>query len=1320
MLKQRKKDEKDGMWKSFLEKSKNKFAESEIINCFFYLYASFANNYLILDMTSKLRYLFLLILIGVSGSTFAQGIYGKVIDLKKKEPVIGAVIRAIQGGIIKGGAVTDEDGKYEIKPLESGYYDLLLTHGSYDSTMETKISVAPDQDVPVDFKLEVKVNELKVFHVKAHIVPLIGNSGKKIEGAQIAQMPTTQVNDVVASATSVYQSQRGGAVNIGGARAFGTLYIIDGVQVQGNVGIDMSQGSVEMIEVLSDGVPAKYGDFSGGVVNITSRGVAKKFVGDLKLQHSIDGYNNNLVSFSVAGPLLKMADKGDSTHTKKPVMGYALSGDYYYDNNRYPTYYDQYVVKPDVLSKLQKNPLHPIFDNSGNGVFNNSSDYVTMNDLSQSKIPPHNKTKEGRLNGKVDWQPVEGLHIVGGINFDYVRGDYYGQNRMFNPEATPYQDDITTRAYLRLTQKFGKSMDTSHGSIISNAFYTIQADYQRENIVRQDPVFKNDFFKYAYVGKFDISRKDLYFQGKDSLTGSTAVLYTGSQPTVIKYTPSNINPLLSNYTTQLFNDLAISGTNMQFLRTIQSLNGLVNGDEPQYTYGLFYSPGTTQTYSLDYNSNQYALNVDASFDLKIGKLKHAIEFGLYYQQRVIKEYIITPNLNGTGTSSIWNLMRQSASTIDNGNLALDKMHPIFKSGGQTYTYQDYLNKKFLLSSTDTVVYNYVNNGNSTFDKNIRKKLGLSSTQDINIDNLDPSTFSLNMFSADELLNSGHSFVNYYGYNYDGTQQTGTVNFNDFWTAKDANGNYTRPIAAFTPNYIGGYILDKFRFEDLSFNIGVRIERYSANNKVLIDPYSEYPEKSLSQVSGAQNTINGGTHPGNMGSNYVVYVDDNNSATPSIIGYRNGNNWYDPKGKFIEDPGVLRQYSNGRDPQPYLQNPNSKITDTSFNPNLSFTDYTPQVTVMPRIQFKFPLSETANFFAHYDIYSQRPPTGGGLGIATAYTYYYLAQNNTTIIPNANLKPQQTYDYEAGFEQELTKNSALKITGFYKERKNMVAVVPYLFAWPSTYYTYGNRDFSTTKGGTVNYDMRATNHLRLGLSYTLQFAEGTGSSEQSSNSGNGSQISPNGLLQSFISAGIPNMRYVSALTYDSRHNFSVNADYRFNEGEGPEVNGHHILQNAGVDIVAKARSGEPYTRLADALGNTVIGGINGSRLPWHYGVDLRIDKNFAVSFNKKHIAATDGVEATAGTKSKKRGIFNKQYYLRAYIYVNNLLNTQDILSVYGYTGKPLDNGYLSSSFGQQYVPQQINPASYKDLYTVSYANPNNLNWARTINFGIEFNF
>ena len=1275
-------------------------------------------------MTRTLRYLLLFVFTGLSGSVIAQEIAGKILDTKK-EPLINATVQVYQGGILKGGNVSDYDGNFLVKPLDPGYYDVLVSFTGYDSVMITKVVVQAGGRTTQNFELtihSVTLGGKEGFVIRDFKKKLINeNAGTHIMTSdEIKVVPTMELTDVAALSPSMYQSQRGKGMNIGGARATGTLYIIDGVQVQNigdaaNTGINMAQNSIEQMEVITSGIPAKYGDVSGGVVSVTSRGVSQKMTGSVRLQHSIDGYNNNLASFSLAGPLYKKRIKGDSVN-RKPVFGFALSGDYYYDNNRYPSYYNQYILKGDAQKNINENPLRIVSDNGGNRIYNYASNYITFNDLEQKKIVPNNTIKEGRLNGKLDYQVTDNLRVTGGGMFDYVRTDRYTrQGSLMASSGTSIQKDITGRGYVRFTQKFGKTNDTSsRHAIISNAFYSVQADYQRTAQDREDPNFGQDLFKYNYVGKFTQTRADQYRIDVDSVSGNQAIVLQGSNATKLTYTrdPNNTNPILANYTSQYYNSL--DGRFPININELQASNAMANGDLPRTTYsyngvGLFNSPGNTLGGYSTFKSDQYALDVNASFDLLVGKTKHAIEFGLYYQQRIIKQY--NANLSLGGTNSLWALMRGLVSSADNNNLRLDKQNPIFIVNNTRYTYvpgsvpgqgtyydPSGQQANIIPGPGDTVVYNYKNIGTSTFDKNLRKTLGVADNAILNIDEVDPAKLSLSLFSADELLNvSGNAYVDYFGYSYDGKAQKGTVNFNDFFTQKDANGNYTRPIGAFSPNYIAGYIQDRFDYKDMHFNIGVRVDRYSANTKVMKDPYSLYPVSTVGSVDGSTNLVNGGAHPANMASNYVVYVSDNQSSSPTIIGYRNGNSWYDPTGKQIEDPAVLKQYSDGRDPQPYVKS-YTKMSDSTFNPNLSFTDYSPQVTVMPRIQFSFPISDVANFYAHYDIYAQRPYPNT-IGVQTPFDYYKLeASAPTDVLNNANLRSQKTFDYEVGFQQKLTDHSALTITAFYKERKDMISIIPVLYAFPHSYQTYGNRDFSTTKGSTLVYDMRATNNLRMSISYTLQFAEGTGSS----------YFGGKGLLNNLITEGLPNLRYITALDYDSRHNIAANIDYRYGDGEGPVVGGLNILQNAGVNFVVKTRSGEPYTRYTDALGQTVIGGVNGSRLPWHFGMDMRIDKDFALHFGKRNKDVIEGVKP------------KRMNYIKAIILVNNLLNTREILGVNGYTGRPDDNGYLTSTFGQQYVPQQINPQSYIDLYKIYMNNPGNYNYARTINFALEFNF
>ena len=1273
------------------------------------------------DMTSLLRFIMVLVITAISGQVMAQGtsgaIVGTVVD-NNNEPVINAVIEAKQGGIAKGGAVTDFDGNYVIKPLAPGRYDLIVRYIGYKESKTTGVIVGPDKNTAVNAKL-VPSTELDEVVITEYVKPLIdvyeggGNTVKTSE--EIEQMATRNTTSVVSTAAGAYSAVDGGAVSIGGGRTEGTLYIIDGVQVYGSRGINISQGSIDQIQVMTSGIPAKYGDALGGVVTITTKGVSEKLRGSVLLEKSVDGFGHNLGNFTLSGPLYKK--KMDTLGiNKKSVVGFFLAGDVWYDKDRSPEYHGNYAVKDEVLADIQQNPLIGVPNQSGLPVYRYRAETVTANDLYLTKAKQNAQVFEGRLTGRLDFQLAEELNLSAGGTFNYSKSKSYSRAwSYFSPDEIPDVYNYTGRGFLRLQQSFKKNNraaseegEESKGrQLISNAFYTLQVDYQIESQKVEDPTHKQDIFNYGYVGKFNTEYTPIYVASTDSATklfGTRLLVDRAAVQTT--YERSDLNPLLANYTSQYFRDL--DGSSAGDIQVIRARNALINGQMPQTIYGLYTTTGQARGGYSYADVQQYSVSVDASFDLQPGKIRHSIEFGLYYQQRTESSYGIT---GATTNGGLWQYMRQ----LTNTHIGLDRDNPIFIIDGKQYT-KDQIGGLDgpTPSPSDTIFYNRkVVGTQSNFDKNLRNKLGLSATDYISIDQLDPSTFSVDMFSADELLNSGNGFVGYSGYDYKGNRQRGQVNFNDFFTKKDENGNYTRDIGSYRPNYIAGYVLDKFQFKDIYFNVGLRVERFDANTKVLKDPYSLYEVNTLADARNIKdefgnvrvknNYTEGGVTPSNIGDDFVVYVNNNESPTPSIIGYRNGDEWYDPYGRIVEDPTTLKQYSGGRDPQPYLVNNNVRITDSTFDPNSSFTDYKPQINVMPRISFNFPISDDALFYAHYDVVVQRPKTNV---FTTAADYYNLTANQGGTINNPDLKPEKMFDYEVGFKQKLSRSSALTIAGFYKERKDMIQIRPYLYAWPATYYTYGNRDFSTTKGMTLKYDMRRTRNLRLDIAYTLQFANGTGSGTTSSISG--SPSAP-GLLSGFISAGLPNIRTVFPLNVDVRHNIVTTIDYRYGQNKGPVVANNHILQNAGVNFIFRTRSGEPYTKYTQprSVANTVDGQVNGSRLPWHYMIDFRLDKDFKLQFGKKDKETT----------RTGRGL-----YLNAYVLINNLLNTRDILGVDGYTGRPDDDGYLAHPQGVQNVNLQYNQQSYVDLYSSNLIGIGSarLNLPRRINLGLNLNF
>jgi outer membrane receptor protein involved in Fe transport len=363
----------------------------------------------------------------------------------------------------------------------------------------------------------------------------------------------------------------------------------------------------------------------------------------------------------------------------------------------------------------------------------------------------------------------------------------------------------------------------------------------------------------------------------------------------------------------------------------------------------------------------------------------------------------------------------------------------------------------------------------------------------------------------------------------------------------------------------------------------------------------------------------------------------------------------------------------------------------------FTDYDPQLNWMPRISFSFPISDDALFYAHYDILTQRPTTGI---VLDPISYYYIGVIGAAgTINNSNLQPEKTIDYELGFQQKINNSSSLKLSVFYREMRDMIQQFRYTGAYPKTYYSYTNIDFGTVKGLTLTYDLRRTDNLRLRFNYTLQFADGTGSD-------------PNA-ASAIIRSEQPNLRTLNPLAFDRRHQFNISLDYRYGSGKeynGPVINRKksgkapvQILSNLGANFTITGGSGTPYTKSSKVMPygamGPIKGSINGARLPWQFVINMRIDKEFDFSLSRK-----------------------KSYpaMLDVYLDILNLFNTQNVTRVYPATGSATDDGYLTAPEYQNQINQQVDPASYRDLYAIYIANPYNFSSPRQIRLGVMFNF
>lgn len=1218
----------------------------------------------------------------VFSQTGSGTIKGKLVDKKTKEPISFANIIAEVGGVQVGGSTSDFDGEFTIKPVPPGKVDLKATFVGYKPFMIRGIIISPDKITFQNLELEASTTTLNEIEVVDYKVPLISKdqttSGGTVTSEEISKMANKSASAVATTVGGVTTDANGNITSMRGQRESGTVYYIDGMRVTGSR--ELPQSAIEQVEVILGGTPAAYGDATGGIINVTTRGPSKDFSGGIDLQSSkfLDAFGYNRIGLNFTGPVFSKKDTVRGTKT--PIMGFFFAGDMIFNEDGAPAAFPLYKVNDDMQSSLATNPLRLYGQN--NAVFYNS-EFITFNQMEKTKSTLNSAGTNLNVSGKLDFRIAKGMNMsVGGTFTWYDSRNFSFANSLMNWNNNSHSNGYTWRINGRFTHRFPTAPDSK--SFIKNVYYSIGADFTRSFNKTEDIEHKKNYFNYGYIGSFSTHTIRAYTPelAYDSTLRLWAHLQNGHRDTLVAFRGADLNPESANWTQQYFNLFDDPDGHYRNLDEIISGKGLINGMEPTGAYNIFSVPGNRPNGYAENGSDQVAVN--ASFAADFGN--HEIQIGLQYQQRKTSAY------QNVGIA-LWEAM----NGLTNSQLKeLDLENPI----------PIYRDNVFM----DTINYNrkYVGTLQRNFDINLRKKLGLpvDGTDWIDIHSFDfarnsinyydanqtlhtkyyyGDLFTMDMFSAEEILYNGAPIVFYSGYDYMGNKLTKNPSFDDFFYEKDADGNFTRTIGAYQPIYLAGYIQDKFAFKDLIFNIGIRVDRFDANQPVLKDPYLLYPAKTVGEVS----SLNGQTivHPTGMGSDYVVYVDDANNPA-SITGYRKDNNWYNAEGSPILDP--VRVLDRGNGVQPYLIDP----SDKTLKPT-AFEDYDPQTNVMPRISFSFPISDDALFYAHYDILTQRPATGEVQ--IDPISYYFLGVTGASgTINNPNLKPEKTIDYELGFQQKINNASSLKLAVFYREMRDQIQQYRLSGAYPKTYYSFTNIDFGTVKGLTLTYDLRRSGNARVRFNYTLQFADGTGSDANAA--------------ATIIRSDQPNLRTLNPLNFDRRHQFNVSIDYRWgsgNEYNGPVVkrkNGKaplQILSNLGGNITLTGGSGTPYTQTSKILPfgamGPIKGSINGARLPWQFLINARFDKDFNFALNKK-----------------KTGTIN------VYIEFNNLLNTQNVTAVYPATGTADDDGYLTAPEWQNAISQQVDPQSYRDLYSINMNNPYRYSSPRTIRLGLMFNF
>lgn len=210
---------------------------------------------------------------------FAQNpgtLKGQLFDNETKETIPSATVTIKIGGNLIG-AVSNLDGYFTIKPLEAGYYDVNISYLGYQEKIIKNVKINPNNITFLNniylSSISKSIGGVEIIEYKIPIIDPEGGSEDIVDAKTIESLPEkNNIPQLLATISpKVKVSDDGKSLYFRGSRNGDAVYFVDGVKLR-NADIKVPGGAIKSISVYSGGVPAKYGDFTGGAVVIETKG----------------------------------------------------------------------------------------------------------------------------------------------------------------------------------------------------------------------------------------------------------------------------------------------------------------------------------------------------------------------------------------------------------------------------------------------------------------------------------------------------------------------------------------------------------------------------------------------------------------------------------------------------------------------------------------------------------------------------------------------------------------------------------------------------------------------------------------------------------------------------------------------------------------------------------------------------------------------------------------------------------------------------------------------------------------------------------------
>jgi len=242
------------------------------------------------------HYLFLFIcpsLVGAAASLFGQAggseLTGRVVDQMGAAVVRAHVAATDESTGLDEQALTTSSGDYSFPILRPGIYRVDVLVAGFKTVQRKGVGLETGKHVQLDFVLEVGSNtETTIVSADEMILQsAAGDVESVVHGDAVPAMPLNGRNFVQLTtfAPGVALPQGTQLPRINGGRPRTNEYLFDGISAlqpePGQVAFFPIVDDIQEFNIETNGVPAEFGRFNGGVVNLTTKGGTNAYHGSL-------------------------------------------------------------------------------------------------------------------------------------------------------------------------------------------------------------------------------------------------------------------------------------------------------------------------------------------------------------------------------------------------------------------------------------------------------------------------------------------------------------------------------------------------------------------------------------------------------------------------------------------------------------------------------------------------------------------------------------------------------------------------------------------------------------------------------------------------------------------------------------------------------------------------------------------------------------------------------------------------------------------------------------------------------------------------------